>query len=311
MASSSSSVDQPTDKSKIIHLRIGSFNVGMDQELLESDKSRESFQTLQPILETCFDDVALDIMNLCGVGGSKKGIGAAGISVHDLKMFRQIDGPNVDVNNNYFTIWHSDETPGKCRLNIVKDASSHTLQSDFCEPEIVIHTFGDDTTNLRLYQGNFIIPLSTGASVWSVGLTAREQLLCDALVKLDEEAANDTAPQRVVKLLLGTFHLTDWQAEAVIQRLQPDNANADNVWQVHHCEQTTQGDLIFVKGAHAMRVISWSLFCLWCPIHITDCHQNICAYVCQGYRSHLLSRSRPLALIYQLVVVIATWASKS
>ena len=207
MSSSSSSVHQPTDNSNIIHLRIGSFNVGIEQELLEHHKSRESFLSFQDILLTCLDDVGLDVMNFCGVGGPKKGIRAAGIDPLDLEIFRRKNGPLFDVNNDYLTTWDFEELRGHTRFNIVKDATSYTLQSDFCEPEIVIHTFADDNRNLWLIQGNIVIPLAPGDTN-SLSMTTRERLVRHALVTLDVEAAHDRAPQHVVQVLVGICFLT-------------------------------------------------------------------------------------------------------
>ena len=84
--------------------------------------------------------------------------------------------------------------------------------------------------------------------------------------------------------------------------LQPDNPDAFNVWHVHGDDK----DLIFVKGAHAISVISWLPFYLWCFIHINNCPQNYCACFWHGHQSHQLTLIRPRALIYRLNVVITT-----
>ena len=254
--SSSNSVPQPAGKANVVSLRIGSFSVGILQEMLAKKHTCNCLLKLQNIILTCVEEAGLDIMNFCEVGGHKQGLKSAGMDPLDLTIFHGVDAPCVDVVNNYFTAWGFEDHRDQCRLNIVKDATQHTLTSTCYDPELVIHTFANDDNSLRLHLGNLHIGLPPGVTM-PLTVQIRQKLLRQALLLLDQEMLPDCATQRVVKVLVGDCNLSVPAAEEALQQLQPDNPTAFNVWHIHHTEATLLGDMIFVKGAHAIRVISW------------------------------------------------------
>ena len=54
-------------------LRIGSFNVGIDQNMLEGKEAGKYILKVEDIITTCVQDGGLHIMNLCELGGHKQG----------------------------------------------------------------------------------------------------------------------------------------------------------------------------------------------------------------------------------------------
>ena len=53
--------------------RIGSFNFGIEQQMLTGKRCRDYMRKAQDIITTCVQDAGLHIMNLCELGGHKQG----------------------------------------------------------------------------------------------------------------------------------------------------------------------------------------------------------------------------------------------
>ena len=73
--------------------RIGSFNVGVNQSMLTGKNCYGYVKRIKSIITTCVVDSALDIMNLCEVGGHKQGLFAAGIHPGDMQILEGTDAP--------------------------------------------------------------------------------------------------------------------------------------------------------------------------------------------------------------------------
>ena len=101
---------QPGDASQeqgVCRIRIGSFNVGMQQDMLEGKAAEKHLKKIEHIITTCVTDMALDIMNLCEFGCHKQGLAACRppINPHEMGMFAPSTSPrpSVNVSNNYLT----------------------------------------------------------------------------------------------------------------------------------------------------------------------------------------------------------------
>ena len=68
--------------------RIGSFNVGVFQDMLTGRKFKFYLREVEDIITTCVQDAQLDIMNLCEFGGHLQGLSAAGLDARDMKIFK-------------------------------------------------------------------------------------------------------------------------------------------------------------------------------------------------------------------------------
>jgi hypothetical protein len=55
-------------------MRIGSFNVGVHQDMLTSKKMHTYMHKVEDIITTCVQDSGLHIMNLCEFGGHLQGL---------------------------------------------------------------------------------------------------------------------------------------------------------------------------------------------------------------------------------------------
>jgi len=103
-ASGASQLGGSSDRTVCV-LRIGSFNVGIDQNMLKSKKVRQYLNKVEDIIAACVQDAGLHIMNLCELGGHLEGLSAAGILATHLKLFQDPAPPSVSINSNYLTAW--------------------------------------------------------------------------------------------------------------------------------------------------------------------------------------------------------------
>ena len=238
---------------KVCRIMIGSFNVGVYQNMLDGNLSERYLRKVEHIIATCVKEVGLDIMNLCEFGGHKKGLHAVVPPIHPRTMhiFASATSPSpaVSVNNNYLTAWafHGDASQFAADRAVTDCCRSFHLHCDKCEPEMIVHKFRN-AAGITVLQGNLNIrtPQST-----TVTKAKRKRLLNEALTTLEAHAPRDRATRPVVKVLVGDCNLTKADAEEAIHVLQPTTSHWRTVWQVHATSFGLSGDLIFVKGAHA------------------------------------------------------------
>ena len=216
-------------------MRIGSFNVGVNQDMLEGQSKERHLAKVEDIIATCVQDMGLDIMNLCEFGGHRKGSHACMPPIDPLEM--RIFGPTtsprpaISVNNNYLTAWafHGDASQFAAFRQAVTDCCrSFHLHSDKSDPEMIVHKFRT-AAGITVLQGNLCIRTSQSTTVTKA---KRKRLLNEALTTLEAHAPRDRATRPVVKVLVGDCNLTKADAEEAIQVLQPTTSHWRAVWQV-------------------------------------------------------------------------------
>ena len=231
--------------------RIGSFNVGIHQDMLTGTHKRKSMRKVERVITTCVTDVGLHIMNLCGLGGHRQGLSAANISALDMKIFQGTEeyqgSPSVSINSNYLTSWGFDADTTQFGIKATRPSKTYWLSSDICEPELVVHSF-ENGVGVILILGN--LHVRTPHEV-NVSTKLKQRILTEALETLESEVPFDSTTQPVVLVLVGDCNLLKEAAEEATQPLQPEKPDWRTVWHVHTTKAAKGGDLIFVKGAHA------------------------------------------------------------
>ena len=236
--------------------RIGSFNVGIHQDMLTGTHKRKSMRKVERVITICVTDVGLHIMNLCGLGGHRQGLSAANISALDMKIFQGTEeyqgSPSVSINSNYLTSWGFDADTTQFGIKATRPSKTYWLSSDICEPELVVHSF-ENGVGVILILGN--LHVRTPHEV-NVSTKLKQRILTEALETLESEVPFDSTTQPVVLVLVGDCNLSIEPAEDATLPLQPhetgNESNWRTVWQVHTTTAALSGDLIFVKGANAM-----------------------------------------------------------
>ena len=249
MLGGGSSADASQPGGKLCQLRIGSFNVGVGQTMLTGRKARAYVNKTEEIIATCVQDAGLNIMNLCELGGHRLGLAAAGIDVSAMPIFEGQNAPYAHVSTNYLTAWGFEAESSQCGVRAAADPQNFVLSSTVCEPLLVVHSF-EHNTGVRLILGNLHIRIPQGATV---SLKLKQRMVSEALQRLELEAPPNSATQPVVKVLLGDCNLQKDKATEGIQSEQPPHpADWRTVWQVLTTSAGLGGDLMFVKGAHAV-----------------------------------------------------------
>ena len=252
MASSDASqLGEREPRREVCKIRIGSFNVGVTQSMLEGKKSSVYLQKVEYIISTCVTNYLLDIMNLCEFGGHRQGLGACDppIQVQEMQIFQTSPHPSVSVSNNYLTAWAFDAGTSQFGVRAVTDCCrTKYLVCEKCEPEMMTHKF-KNAAGVTVFLGNLHIRVPSGASVRKA---TKQRVLKQALEHLESQAPPDRAEAPVVKVVVGDCNLNQHQVEEMIQAMQPAEGNWRTVWQVHPTSAGLGGDLIIVKGANAM-----------------------------------------------------------
>ena len=228
-------------------LRIGCYNVGVHQNMLTSKRAQRHLQRLEDIIATCVHDAGLHIMNFCELGGHHQGLSTAGIRADDLRSLQVPRTSYVSINDT-LTAWTFDADATQFGVRATEPVKMYSLNSTKTETELVVHSFQIDA-GFRLILGNLLIRTSQGANGT---VNMKQRLVRQALQQLESNASSDTATQPVVQVLVGDCNLTPEKAKEAAQPLQPADANRQTVWQVHATDAALPGDLMFVKGAHAM-----------------------------------------------------------
>ena len=219
--------------SRVVKIRLGTFNVGIMQAMLRSDKSlRGVIRNLDRIIEKCVLYGELDAMSMCEVGGHREGMSAAGISAGDLLKLRQ---GRIDyaASQNYLSCWNFSADAPQLGFQQLRPPQMHSLYawSARCDPQLNVQVFsqtelqGGLTVTAKLVQGNLHIRTPHGSHTPSILTRKRiaEQALTllEAAERLEKERHHDDASQPVVCVLLGDTNLTQAQGLEAVQHLQP------------------------------------------------------------------------------------------
>ena len=125
--SDASQLEGSSETRIVSRFRIGSFNVGVDQNLLAGKRCNKTLKKVEDLIATCVQDSALDIMNLSEFGSHRQGLHACRPPIHadDMEIFQTYPHPFVRVNNNYLTAWAFDADTSQFGVQSVTDIAPH------------------------------------------------------------------------------------------------------------------------------------------------------------------------------------------
>ena len=67
------------------NMRLGSFNVGVQQSMLTGRDCRKVMDKASDVIALCVQDLGLHMFSLCEFGGHKQGLEDAGINYREMK----------------------------------------------------------------------------------------------------------------------------------------------------------------------------------------------------------------------------------
>ena len=195
-------------------VRIGSFNLGMQQEMLTSSKQSRHLQKTEDIITICVQE-GVHFINLCEFGGHRRGPSEAGISLLDMKIFQGPTAPSFSIHSNYLTAWGFGADTNQFGVREAVPKNTYRLSSGICEPELVVHHF-EHGVGIVIIQGNLHIRIPNNLKVSQL---VGKRMVREALQKLMANAPSDSAAQPVVYVLVGDCNLSKEAAEEAIQEL--------------------------------------------------------------------------------------------
>ena len=232
---------------EVTTIRIGSFNVGVDQNMLTGRGAQQHLDKIEEIIATCAEDKDLQIMNMCEVGGHRLGFTAANINVLDMNIFRGTSAFSVSVDSNYLTAWGFNVVAPQRDVTSMGTSKRFELTSRTGESMLIVHAF-QESLAVRIILGNLHIRIPNAKKVTT---PHKQSIVIKALRKLESETEIDSSALPVVLVLVGDCNLSLEAAKKAIQPMQPNEATWRTEWQVHTTTAALSGDLIFTKGAKA------------------------------------------------------------
>ena len=253
MAASSKRVSQPFERVATVEVNVGSFNLGLEQPQIESRHfPKRGLLNFRRIIAKGFEEGDLHLLNLCEVGGHKKGLSASHItaaSVVDGVLTKGEYGSHAV--QAYMSIWHETghSHPGGTSVTQKEMLVKDLVSSSACEPQLVVSTYAVKTHGLQaegiLIVGQLHIRTPSGKSVI---ITTKKRIVHEALGIL-EKASNSRVLQPTVAILCGDVNLNQDNADACCQPRKGD-AMPDVLTQWHTQTSTPalSGDVAFVRG---------------------------------------------------------------
>ena len=165
-------------------INIGSFNIGIYQDMLTCRGAQEYIDQTEDIITTCVKVGRLHIMNLCELGGHRQGFAAANINALDMRIFRGTAAASVSVDSNYLTAWGFDADTPQFGVRATRPSKTFWLTSKVCEPELIVHAF-EKGVGLRLILGNLHIRVPHEKKVKT---GQKQKIVTEALRQLENEA---------------------------------------------------------------------------------------------------------------------------
>ena len=242
-----------------LSVRLGSFNYGMQQQMLQGTawkgKYKQRFGDLNcKILE----DYECDCLFGCEVGSHKQGF-LEEMSVGDIFQMKEdlCAIPrrfSVDATLNYLSIFNSQSMSWKPEIphmRLLSDPVVIPLSIPELDPQLVVSIFlvSRGTATSYLVVGNLHIRTPSGSKVGKK-IPLRIKLVKEALHRI-ENIGKITTKKPCALVLLGDINLFQLQAEELVQKTREQRLAVHKQWHVEHSVNCKGGDLMFVKGAQS------------------------------------------------------------
>ena len=187
----------------IATFRVGSFNIGVYQDMLNGKNAMHSVDYTERIIKECVAKGRLHVMNLCELGGHRQGLEAADINPLDMKIFTGPAAFYFSIQDNYLTVWGLNHDAPHFDVRSTGAPQLFALRSEICQPDLIMHTF-ISSIGVRLIQGNLHIRIPHKKKVKT---SQRQFIVKQALKQLENEALQDSATQPVALLLVRDCNL--------------------------------------------------------------------------------------------------------
>ena len=235
-------------------LTLASFNFGIDQGMLNGNRSVKHCRTFTRLCVKIVDAVDADILLGCEVGGFREGFSKARPRIYLADMLIKPFGGTVRFCDkaNYVSAWNF------CDTAAARAAGAHfPVVTKYKPPEIfmppiarevdaVIERFTVETRGhgkVHLITANMHIVCSGNPPSIPMRQQAVQLLKC----YLETLTVTEDPQMPVVRVVVGDDNLTAGEARQAYQRAN----EGDPLWKVHESPADLQGDHVAVCGAEA------------------------------------------------------------
>ena len=238
-----------SDQPLRVQVRVGTYNVGMVQEMLDKERHQNS---LRGVIAESFIGGDLHLLSLCEVGGHMRGLQDLHISPLDFINGVLRDGEyHAAAVQAYMNVWHQAGAaqPGGVSLQLSRGPTCVQLRSHLAaDPQLVIFDFHVTAEKHPGMMGRLVHGVLHIRSNRRHTPSRRQRTMVtrQALKEL-EDSANSGALQPAVCILTGDMNLDRYHADTVVQ---PDCGELDvlNRWHTQTSAAALPGDVAFIRG---------------------------------------------------------------
>ena len=185
--SAPSSAFQPTVRTDVLTMRIGSFNAGMYQNQLVAKNIHNVMQKLDRVITTCVAEGQLHIFSMCEVGGHRQGLESAKLHATDLSVLDH-GTPRCSTTLNYVCIWDFRADASQPGVEQLRAPTVHELNCSKCDPQLVVQVFSF-SGRAKLIHGN--LHIRTPSNKKAPTIPTRQRLVTQALEILQAKAETE------------------------------------------------------------------------------------------------------------------------
>ena len=238
-----------SDQPLRVQVRVGTYNVGMVQEMLDKERHQNS---LRGVIAESFIGGDLHLLSLCEVGGHMRGLQDLHISPLDFINGVLRDGEyHAAAVQAYMNVWHQAGAaqPGGVSLQPSKQPTCLQLRPDLAaDPQLVIFDFHVTAEQYPGMMGRLVHGvLHIGSNRRHMPSWRQRTIVTRQALRELEDSANSGALQPTVCVLTGDMNLDRYHADTVVQ---PDCGELDvlNRWHTQTSAAALPGDVAFIRG---------------------------------------------------------------
>ena len=218
----------PLPDARCVSIKVVSFNMGMPQSMLESDRSwRRAFHAVRDMLEKLGHGAGNDIVLCSEVGDMRKGFSASNVDYNHI-MQDALPGASYVTSGAYLNVWNIQNRAAAVVDSATWSASTgHTTDMHWQAFDLTYRDASQladraapqlDAPKVGLLVGNMHIPVGDHAPTKTTRRRILEQAL-QHLTTLQVDAWRTREDFQVMRLLVGDCNLTKEDAFAATQNV--------------------------------------------------------------------------------------------
>ena len=214
---------------RCVSIKVVSFNMGMPQSMLESDRSwRRAFHAVRDMLEKLGHGAGNDIVLCSEVGDMRKGFRASNVDFHHV-VSEGLPASDYESNGAYLSVWNLHTQAAKqVQFGTWTASTGHATDMHWQAFDLTYRDASQladraapqlDAPKVGLLVGNMHIPVGDHAPTKTTRRRILEQAL-QHLTTLQVDAWRTREDFQVMRLLVGDCNLTKEDAFSATQSIQ-------------------------------------------------------------------------------------------